>query len=66
MFGCMDFMTAAELSELLRVHQSTLARWRMANKGPAWVEVGDQFRYSREAVEAWLEANTKGAARAEG
>ena len=61
----MDFMTAAELAELLRVHQSTLARWRLANKGPAWVSVGDQFRYSREAVQAWIAANTNGAERAE-
>ena len=62
----MDFLTAGELSDLLRVHQSTLARWRAANQGPAWVEVGGQFRYARDEVNAWIVSNTKGIERAEG
>ena len=61
----MDFLTAGELAEQLRVHQSTLARWRALEKGPAWVEVGGQFRYRREAVDAWIAANTNGGASAE-
>lgn len=58
----MDFYTQAELAEFLRLHPATLARWRLTNKGPAWIEVGGQFRYSKETVDAWLEANTKGTA----
>lgn len=50
----MDFMDSAELGTLLGVHVATLARWRMANKGPAWYEVGGQFRYLREDVDRWL------------
>lgn len=48
-----------EVAEHLQVHVGTLARWRMEQKGPAWIEVGGQVRYRSEDVQTWLEANKK-------
>ena len=57
----MDLLTVAELAELLRLKRGTLDRWRAAGIGPAWIEVGGQFRYRREDIDAWLAERTKGA-----
>lgn len=58
----MELLTVAELADLLKLKRGTLDRWRAANLGPAWIEVGGQFRYRREDVDAWLAERTKGAA----
>ena len=57
----MDLLTVYDLAELLHLTRGTLDRWRSANEGPAWIEVGGQVRYRREDVDAWLNKNTKGA-----
>lgn len=57
----MELLTVAELADLLKLKRGTLDRWRAANLGPAWIEVGGQFRYRREDVDTWLAERTKGA-----
>ena len=56
-----DLLTVSELADLLKLKRGTLDRWRAGNIGPAWIEVGGQFRYRREDVDAWLAERTKGA-----
>ena len=55
-----ELYTQEELAQYLKLHPATLARWRLASRGPAWIEVGGQFRYRREDVESWLAEHTKG------
>jgi excisionase family DNA binding protein len=57
----MDLLTVSELADILKLKRGTLDRWRAAQIGPAWIEVGGQFRYRREDVDAWLAQQTKGA-----
>lgn len=54
-----QLLTPQETAERLRIHPGTLARWRLINKGPAWIEVEGQYRYSVEEVDKWLQANTR-------
>ena len=53
-----DLITPREVADLLKVHQATLGRWRAAGIGPAWIEVGGQFRYRRADVDRWLSEQT--------
>jgi excisionase family DNA binding protein len=48
-------LTPAETAALLKVHPSTLRRWRAEGRGPAYVRAGRGYRYWRRAVLAWLE-----------
>ena len=47
-------MTEAEMAELLRVHPSTLQRWRRQGRGPRYVRLGTtpraRIRYVRESL----------------
>jgi len=55
-----EMLTAKEIQEMLQVDRSTI--YRMADRGelPA-VKVGRQWRFPRESVESWLDAQTPGA-----
>lgn len=53
-FGEFSLLTPVRLAEALGVAEVTLANWRAKKKGPAWVKVGREVRYRREAVERWL------------
>ena len=44
------------LSEYVGIPATTLAQWRWAGTGPAYVKVGRMVRYRREDVEAWLDS----------
>ncbi|BBX62798.1 hypothetical protein MSAS_19720 [Mycobacterium saskatchewanense] len=60
----MEFLTAAQVSELTGLPQATLRYWRHANQGPASFRLGRRILYRREAVELWIatqeEATTRG------
>ena len=52
-------MTAEILNErqtaaLLGCSRQTLARWRMAGKGPPFSRLGAMIRYEREIVLEWI------------
>jgi excisionase family DNA binding protein len=55
----MTLLTPAEVAEMLRVHPATLAQWRKNGEGPAFVRVGGEFRYSDEAVLAYVSPGGK-------
>lgn len=48
-------MTLAEVAELLSVPVATLYCWRYRGEGPSGYKIGRHVRYSRAAVEQWLE-----------
>jgi Helix-turn-helix domain len=50
----LDYLTDTELADELRVHRSTLKRWRMSGTGPAFVKVGRRPIYMVAAVNTWL------------
>jgi excisionase family DNA binding protein len=50
-----EFLTLAELAEMLRVPVPTIYKWRHLNEGPRGIRVGRHVRYRRSDVEAWLE-----------
>lgn len=56
-----DLLTPQRVAELFLVHPVTLARWRLANRGPAWIELEGQIRYRSSEVQAYLKRREKGA-----
>lgn len=55
--GCY-LLTTEEASALLRVHRSTLLRWRKVGGGPRFTRVGRFIMYTQEALDAWLAENS--------
>jgi excisionase family DNA binding protein len=49
-----DLLKQAEVAVLARVSVRTVEGWRAHRKGPPFVKVGGQVRYSKEAVLRWL------------
>lgn len=49
------YYTPTELAEELGVALSTLAMWRGKKKGPPFIRMGRDVRYSRDSVTKWLE-----------
>ena len=54
-----EFLTDAQLCELLHVDDRTTLRWRTAGGGPPFVRIGPRrILYRRADLNAWLAANT--------
>jgi excisionase family DNA binding protein len=49
-----------DLAKYLGVSLSTLARWRRENTGPSYAKVGKRVVYRKQAVEEFINNNTKG------
>jgi excisionase family DNA binding protein len=50
-------MTVREVAQFLRVHQTTVYRLLRTDEIPAF-KVGSDWRFSRQAIEAWIKKNT--------
>jgi len=51
-----EYLTVPQLGELLQVPVSTIYQWRHRGEGPRGIRVsGRHVRYSRRAVETWLD-----------
>lgn len=46
-------LSVAELADRWRIHEQTLKRWRLQNKGPGHIRVGKKIIYPIEFVEQW-------------
>lgn len=55
----LELLTPKQAAEYLQFHPVTLARWRARGLGPPYITIGDQVRYKREDVQAWLDANRR-------
>lgn len=53
-----ELYTIEELSELLKVSTRTIRRLIRRRELPV-IRIGRQLRFSRKAVNAWLESNTQ-------
>jgi len=51
-------LTIDQLAQWLGKPKGTLYQWRCRNMGPRGIKVGNDVRYRRSEVEAYLEANT--------
>ena len=49
-------LTTLQAAHILGLHPDTLRVWRKQQRGPQWVRVGNRYRYSREAIDAFLSA----------
>lgn len=52
-------LTPTEVAELLRVPVRLLSEWRSAGRGPPFIKCGRLVRYRREAVESWLDQQSR-------
>lgn len=51
----MNLLTPEEVAQRLRVSALTLANWRSAGRGPAFIKVGRAVRYEESAIEAYIQ-----------
>lgn len=61
----MDWMTIEQAAEYLQLSRETLYKYAQTGKMPA-VKVGRHWRFSREAIDAWIRQATPGKAGADG
>lgn len=50
--------SANELSEILDIPYSTLAKWRLITTGPAFKKLGGHVRYLGRDLNSWLDKQT--------
>jgi hypothetical protein len=55
-----ELLTSTDLATEIHIPKRTLDQWAYLGRGPAFVKVGRYRRYRRAAVEAWLDAQTRG------
>lgn len=53
-----QYLTPTDLSDLLGVSPQTLAHWRYAGTGPAFVKAGKYVRYPASSLGNWLQSRT--------
>lgn len=51
--------TDREASEYLKMSQSYLAHLRVSGFGPDYIKMGRAVRYSRDALDRWLNSKTR-------
>ena len=64
----LDLLTTKQVSAWTGAPAGTLGYWRCVGEGPTYIKIGNNVRYRRADVDAWLEAQIvhiepKGAAR---
>lgn len=50
-----EFMTTAELAQMLRTSPDTIRYWRYVGKGPRSWKAGRRVLYDRKEVERWID-----------
>jgi Helix-turn-helix domain len=56
-----NLMTETDVAKRLNVSRASLRRWRVLNRGPAFLKIGGMVRYRPEDLEAWLDTLSAGA-----
>lgn len=51
-----EFLTAAQVADILKVSKQTLSYWRARDTGPLSERIGGSVRYPRAEFEQWLAA----------
>lgn len=55
-----DLLDTTAAALYLTVAKRTLEYWRVHGTGPAFIRVGQQVRYRKSDLDAWLRAQTVG------
>jgi hypothetical protein len=50
-----ELLRTAECARFLKVSENSLRNWRRKGIGPPFIHIGNQTRYNKQAVLAWLE-----------
>jgi excisionase family DNA binding protein len=53
-----SFLTETQAAEYLQVSLSTLRRWRRARTSPTFFRLGGVIRFSREALQTFIQNHT--------
>ena len=53
------FLSETEVSELLRISEKTLRRWRWAGQGPKFFKFGRSVRYNSRDLDAFIERSAR-------
>lgn len=56
----MEFLTTAEVADLLRAPVDTVRYWRQIGSGPPAAKVGRRVLYPRAGVEKWVASKFEG------
>jgi excisionase family DNA binding protein len=48
------WFTISQASKYIKISTHTLNEWREKNKGPVFVKMGNQIKYSKEALDRYL------------
>jgi hypothetical protein len=54
-----NLLNTLQAAQLLACHPDTLRLWRKQGRGPKWFKIGSRYRYSPEAIEAFLNTEAK-------
>jgi excisionase family DNA binding protein len=49
-----SLLTTVQAANQLNLHPDTLRLWRKLRRGPSFIKLGNRYRYSPEAIEAFL------------
>jgi predicted site-specific integrase-resolvase len=52
-------LTPFQAAAILQVKPNTLAKWRVAGEGPAFIHVGRAVRYSAREIARFIERQTR-------
>ena len=55
----LEFLTPKETAVFLRMSESWLAKARMHEDGPPFIEIGRSIRYSKGALLRWLKSRER-------
>ncbi len=47
-------LTTREVARRLKLHPTTVARWRISGGGPVYFKIGPSYRYPESDLERWL------------
>jgi predicted DNA-binding transcriptional regulator AlpA len=53
-----QYLTPKEVAEFMGISVQSLANWRTARRGPPWTKIETAVRYSKNALQRWLEDRT--------
>ena len=54
-----SLVSPKEAAALLRVTPNTMAKWRLAGDGPAFLKIGFRVFYDEETLHAWLASRVR-------
>jgi predicted DNA-binding transcriptional regulator AlpA len=56
----MELLDTVKTAQMLGLHPTTLATWRVEGRGPRFIKIGERkVRYRQDDIDHWLESNTR-------